>query len=117
MSEKRSSPIHDGPFRQEARLNAPYHPMAPALEVSEWLHAPADTSLETLRGRVIVLHAFQMLCPACVSHALPQARAVAAAFSPEEVQVVGLHSVFEHHEAMGPAALRAFAHEYRLGFP
>jgi hypothetical protein len=31
--------------------------------------------------------------------------------------VIGLHSVFEHHDVMTPAALRVFAHEYRLTFP
>ena len=31
--------------------------------------------------------------------------------------MLGLHSVFEHHEAMTPVALRAFVHEYRLTFP
>lgn len=30
---------------------------------------------------------------------------------------MGLHTVFEHHEAMTPAALTAFLHEYRLTFP
>ncbi|MDA0225757.1 MAG: TlpA disulfide reductase family protein, partial [Proteobacteria bacterium] len=33
------------------------------------------------------------------------------------VAVIGLHTVFEHHEAMTPVALRAFLHEYRIAFP
>ncbi len=36
---------------------------------------------------------------------------------PAEVAVVGLHTVFEHHEAMTVVALRAFLHEYRVAFP
>jgi hypothetical protein len=31
--------------------------------------------------------------------------------------VLGLHSVFEHHDAMPPRALAAFAHEFGLRFP
>ncbi len=32
--------------------------------------------------------------------------------------MIGLHTVFEHHAAQGtPAALEAFLHEYRIGFP
>lgn len=31
--------------------------------------------------------------------------------------MVGLHSVFEHHEAMQLPSLRAFLHEYRVEFP
>lgn len=34
-----------------------------------------------------------------------------------DVAVIGLHSVFEHHEAMTPVSLAAFLHEYRIPFP
>ena len=74
-------------------------------------------SLAALRGRVVALHAFQMLCPGCVRHGLPQAQRIHAAFEPDDVAVVGLHTVFEHHEAMTPVSLRAFLHEYRIAFP
>ncbi|MCC6520064.1 MAG: TlpA family protein disulfide reductase, partial [Tabrizicola sp.] len=60
---------------------------------------------------------FQMLCPGCVSHGLPQASRIASTFAPDKVAVIGLHSVFEHHDAMTPTALRAFLHEYRIRFP
>ena len=33
------------------------------------------------------------------------------------MQVIGLHSVFEHHHVMTLDALKAFVHEYRLQFP
>jgi len=91
--------------------------MAPLLDVSEWLNTPAPISLADLRGRVIVLHAFQMLCPGCVSHGLPQTLRIREAFDPDEVAVIGLHTVFEHHAVMTADALRVFAHEYRLTFP
>ena len=65
----------------------------------------------------MVLHAFQMFCPGCVAHGLPQAARIHASFDPDDVRVVGLHTVFEHHDAMGPQALRAFLHEYRVPFP
>lgn len=91
---------------------------APTLAVAQWFNTPKPLTLEALRGRVVVLHAFQMLCPGCVAHGLPQAQRVHEAFSPEQVAVVGLHTVFEHHAVMGsPAALEAFIHEYRLRFP
>lgn len=62
--------------------------------------------------------AFQMLCPGCVSHGLPQAGRVRALFAEEDLAVVGLHTVFEHHEAQGSReALAAFLHEYRIDFP
>ena len=93
------------------------HPEAPALQVARWLHTDTDLTLESLRGRVVVLHFFQMLCPACVSHGLPQAKKTRQLFAAGDVAVIGLHSVFEHHDVMTPAALEAFAHEYRYTFP
>lgn len=91
---------------------------APALQVAHWLNTPTPIALASLRGRVVVLHAFQMLCPGCVSHGLPQAQRLQQLFPPEQLAVVGLHTVFEHHAVMGRVtALRAFVHEYRLSFP
>lgn len=92
-------------------------PLAPPLQASQWFNTPRPLSLEALRGRVVVLHAFQMLCPGCVSHGLPQAQAVHRQFSGTDVAVIGMHTVFEHHDAMTPVSLAAFIHEYRLSFP
>lgn len=91
--------------------------MAPELTVSQWFNAKSPVTLKSHRGKVIVIEAFQMLCPGCVSHGLPQAQNIAAVFPPEKVQVLGLHTVFEHHAAMMPVSLEAFIHEYRLSFP
>ena len=90
---------------------------APPLAVSEWLNTSGPVSLSALRGRVVLLHAFQMLCPGCVSHGLPQASKVHEMFAEDDVAVIGLHTVFEHHDVMGANALTAFIHEYRLRFP
>ncbi len=90
---------------------------APRWSVERWLNVDEPPSLETLRGRVVVLHAFQMLCPGCVSHGIPQAQRIHALFSTADVCVLGLHTVFEHHHAMRPVSLRAFLHEYRISFP
>lgn len=91
--------------------------LAPPIIASEWLNTPAPLTLEALRGRVVVVECFQMLCPGCVSHGLPQAQRIAQTFRAEDVAVIGLHCVFEHHAAMTPVALRAFLHEYRIRFP
>ena len=91
--------------------------LAPPLEIGEWINTPGPLSLSAMRGRVVMLHAFQMLCPRCVSHGLPQASKVHEMFSDHDVAVIGLHTVFEHHDVMGANALKAFIHEYRLRFP
>ncbi|WP_394828121.1 peroxiredoxin family protein [Pendulispora albinea] len=92
-------------------------PLAPAWSTTEWLNTPSPITLEQLRGRVVVLHAFQMLCPGCVARGIPQMQRVAELFAREPLVVIGLHTVFEHHEAMRVESLRAFLHEYRVRFP
>ncbi|MCB1058400.1 MAG: TlpA family protein disulfide reductase [Acidobacteria bacterium] len=92
--------------------------LAPDLQVTEWLNTDRRWSLHDLRGKVVVVEAFQMLCPGCVSQGLPQAGRVVELFSPDQVAVLGLHCVFEHHEVQGRReALEAFLHEYRITFP
>lgn len=92
-------------------------PMAPEWQVEVWLNTRASLELSHLRGRVVLLHAFQMLCPACVSHAVPQAERVHREYAELGVSVIGLHTVFEHHAAMMPVTLEAFLHEYRVTYP
>lgn len=85
------------------------------LDVAGWVNSePID--LADLRGKVVLIEAFQMLCPGCVSHGIPQAKRVHRTF-PDQVAVIGLHTVFEHHDVMGPDALAAFVSEYKITFP
>jgi len=91
---------------------------AQPLQTTAWLNVPAPVTLESLRGQVVLLEAFQMLCPGCVSHALPQALRARHLFAEEDLAVIGLHTVFEHHDVQGTArALEVFLHEYGIGFP
>ena len=91
---------------------------AKPLEVAQWMNTQEPITLEALRDKVVLVKAFQMLCPGCVSHALPQAMRVRRLFAETDVAVIGLHTVFEHHEAQGTdEALKAFLHEYQITFP
>ena len=91
---------------------------APELETADWLNTDEPVLLGALRGKVVLIEAFQMLCPGCVSHGLPQAMRVHRMFDRDEVAVIGLHTVFEHHGAQGSrVALAAFLHEYKIAFP
>lgn len=91
--------------------------LAPELSISMWVNSDEPMTLEHLRGRPVLIHAFQMLCPGCVAHAIPQTEKAFRLFGDTDLAVIGLHTVFEHHEAMTPGALKAFVHEYRLSFP
>jgi hypothetical protein len=92
--------------------------LAPEWSVSRWFNTGAETpTLASLRGRVVMLHAFQMLCPGCVQHAVPQSIKVAETFAHTDLVVVGMHTVFEHHHAMGADALAVYLHENRIRYP
>lgn len=86
--------------------------------VERWFNSDQPITLESLRGQIVVLHAFQMLCPGCVATAIPQARKLnEIARSIDGLVVLGIHTVFEHHAAMTPVSLEAFLHEYKIVFP
>ncbi len=91
--------------------------MAPELSVSQWFNAPQDLTLKDLRGKVVVIEAFQMLCPGCILEGIPLAKSIHAAFPSDKVAMIGLHTVFEHHDAMTPVSLKAFLHEFKVTFP
>lgn len=91
--------------------------LLPEWDIAQWFNTAGPLRLAELRGQVVLIHAFQMLCPGCVTHAIPQARKAHALYGEQGVAVIGLHTVFEHHEAMQPHALAAFIHEYGLRFP
>ena len=98
-------------------MNTTDAPVAPKLQISRWLNTEKDIQLEDLKGQVVALFAFQMLCPGCVAYTLPQFKKVHTLFAHHNVAVIGLHTVFEHHDAMQEASLTAFLHEYKIDFP
>ncbi len=93
------------------------HLPAPEWITSQWLNSNESLTLASLRGHVVLAGAFQMLCPGCVSELIPQLRKAHALFKGAAVSVIGLHTVFEHHDAMQPVSLKAFLHENRIAFP
>ena len=91
--------------------------LLPDWSVDQWCNTPNSISLADLRGKGVVIEAFQMLCPGCVAHGLPLAQQVHDLFPREDGAVIGLHTVFEHHAAMTPVSLEASLHEYQITFP
>ncbi|WP_293953475.1 TlpA family protein disulfide reductase [uncultured Corynebacterium sp.] len=91
---------------------------APLLEweVSEWFNHEGLTP-EDLQGKVVLIEVFQMLCPGCVNHSIPQAVKIHHKIDDSQLQVIGLHSVFEHHDVMTPEALKVFLSEFGVKFP
>lgn len=93
-------------------------PLRPAAEwdTVQWFNTEGPLSLADLRGKVVVAAAFQMLCPGCVHNLVPQLRRAHALFA-GQASVIGLHTVFEHHDAQGPKSLAAFLKENQVAFP
>ncbi len=91
--------------------------VAPEWSVHHWYNSDHPIALSALRGRVVVLGAFQVLCPQSVAFGVPQIRRIYETFEPKDVAVIGLHATFEHHTAITRAVVEAFIHEYRLKFP
>jgi len=88
----------------------------PEIQASEWLNSPPVT-VAGHRGKVVLVYAFQMLCPGCVVQSGPQIKKVFEFYSRELLTVIGLHSVFEHHAALGVESLRAYLYEFQYTYP
>lgn len=89
----------------------------PELSVDAWFNADPATTLNSLKGKVVVLAAFQQHCAGSLHHGVPQAARLAANFSDDEVVVIGLNTPFEKAETQDRAALEAFVEEHALTFP
>ncbi len=89
----------------------------PELTVAKWLNTEDAPTLAGLKGKVVVVAAFQMLCPGSSKHLVPQAQRLADNFSDDEVAVIGLHTVFERHGDMTPDKLKDFLGENEITFP
>ena len=92
-------------------------PLAPEVAVSQWFNTDQTLTLAGLRGNVVMLHAFQMLCAGCTLQATPQAVRMWLKYREAGLKVIGLHTVFEHHAVMTPDALAVYLHEFRIPFP
>jgi peroxiredoxin len=89
----------------------------PAIAASTWLNTETPPTLADLRGKVVVMVAFQMLCSGSTKHALPQLARIAKGFQRDEVEVIGLHMVFENHAKMGVEQLETYLDEHDFTFP
>lgn len=84
--------------------------------ISKWLNIEEE-EFNFSRPTVKLLHFFQMKCRGCVVYGIPEAKEMAEAFQGRDFEVVGIHSVFEHHEEMTESHLREFLKEQDVLFP
>lgn len=87
---------------------------APEFLVSQWLNTEKTIAMEELRGRIVILHAFQMQDPVCDTLGLPQIEIIDRNFSGPDVVVIGLYN---HPEPITPqvvSVLDALIRDHKL---
>lgn len=91
----------------------------PELVTAKWFNSDQKSppTLAASKGKVVVLGAFQMHCPGCVRHLLPQLARLHTQLQDDEVEVIGLHTVFENADEQTPAQLESFLEERHYEFP
>ena len=89
----------------------------PEFTTHRWFNTETPLTLGSLKGKVIVLSAFQMHCPGSLKHGLPQAARMAQAFNADEVAVIGLNTAFEDHDKQAAGALEVFIRDNGFTFP
>ena len=67
---------------------------APNFGVSEWVQG-APTNFEQEKDQVILLEVFQVNCPGCFMHAIPEAINIYNKYKNEGVRVLGIATAFE----------------------
>lgn len=67
---------------------------APDLGVSEWVQG-TPTSLEKEKDHIVLVEVFQVNCPGCFMHAIPEAIDIYNKYKDEGVRVLGIATAFE----------------------
>ena len=67
---------------------------SPSLGVSEWVQG-APTSLEQEKDKIVLVEVFQVNCPGCFMHAIPEAIDIYNKYKDEGVRVLGIATAFE----------------------
>jgi hypothetical protein len=70
---------------------------APELEISAWVQGEA-TSLQQMRGSVVLVEVFQVNCTGCFVHALPEILHLHKTYAEQGLCVIGLATAFEDFE-------------------
>src|ERR1051326_5514338 len=67
---------------------------APNLTVSEWVQG-RPTNIDKERGNVVLVEVFQVNCPGCFTHGVPQAIDMYKKYHNDGLRVLGLATAFE----------------------
>ncbi len=86
-------------------------------DIAEWINGDA-TSLEQLKGRVVLIDFFQLWCPGCNKFTLPLIKHWQKVFADDiktgNLTVVSIHTVFEGHDYQNPKRLKRHLKEKQI---
>ncbi len=98
-----------------ARRAAPAHLPAPELSVSEWIKG-SETTLAALRGKVVLLDFFQIICPGCRS-VHPHIVEMQRRYGSQGLQVLGIAVAFELERLQTPSKIRTYVRGNEFNYP
>lgn len=78
----------------EITMSAVIGQKAPNFGVSEWIQG-APTNFDQEKDHVVLLEVFQVNCPGCFMHAIPEAINIYNKYKDEGIRVLGLATAFE----------------------
>ncbi len=85
--------------------------------ISEWINSNGLT-LEGLRGKVVIIDFFQLWCPGCNRFSGPLMEKWYRHYEDRhDIQLVGIHTVFEGHSQQTPKLLRQYVREKNIIYP
>lgn len=70
---------------------------APPLELNRWVQGDA-IEIHANNGRITLLEIFQVNCPGCFAHALPEAARLHESYTDAGLDVIGIATAFEEFE-------------------
>ena len=90
---------------------------APEWVISEWINSDGLT-LTGLRGKVVIIDFFQLWCPGCNKFSGPLMEKWRQKYNDrQDIQLIGIHTVFEGHSQQTPKRLRQYIKEKNITYP
>jgi thiol-disulfide isomerase/thioredoxin len=85
--------------------------------ISEWINS-TGLIFEDLQGKVIVIDFFQLWCPGCNKFSIPLMEKWKQKYiDRKDIQLIGIHTVFEGHSQQTPERLRQYVKEKNITYP
>ncbi|GBL40638.1 hypothetical protein EMGBD3_00060 [Nitrosarchaeum sp.] len=70
---------------------------APNFAVSDWVQG-APTNFDQEKDHIVLVEVFQVNCPGCFMHALPEAISIYNKYKDDGVRVIGIATAFEDYD-------------------